>query len=912
MAKVNSTVARPSKGCSTLALFALILSLVLTALFSRGFAPDKVVFSNDGPLGGLMAEVNRMPDVLLGAWHDLNWIGTQSPTPAINLTSLLRLATNPIVFSKIFAPFSLLVLGLCAFAFFSQLGLSPAARILGGLAAALSSHFLSTACWGVASQVIAIGADFLALALLMDDSSRRRWVKVILAGLLVGLNIMEGYDIGAIFSLLVAAFMLYLALLKDWRLGRRLITGILRVATVAFFAAFLASEALFTLISTQIVHIAGMQQDPETKARRWAEATQWSLPPEQTLQLVISGLFGYRMDTPKDMAMCSDYFKDGKYWGRVGEAPGLPRFSGGGEYAGLLVVAVAFWAALQSLRKKDSVFAPLERRLIWFWIGAAIISLLLAFGHYAPFYQFVYMLPYFSTIRNPAKFTHPLHFALIILFAYGIDGLWRRHLAGATAQYPTLKTWWAKVRGFDRRWTIGSVILIGASIFGLLVYASSKPELERYLMTVGFSDPSDAARIASFSLQSVAWFIPILVLVVALLTLILSGRFAGRRANWGAILLGMFLVVDLVRADLPWVIYQNYKIKNATNPLIDVLRDKPYEHRVASLPSFFSDPEFLKMIGLPPQLGQLQAYFDRGICAIEWKQHVYQYYNIQSLEVVQMPRQPQDLLAYEGALQPRPRSSLADISFLVLRRWQLSNTRYFIGAADFLGVLNQLMDPAQHRFRIVQRYDLVPKPEFPIPDQSAFEQWTVVTATNGALALFEFTGALPRVKLYPIWQVNTNDIETLAQLASPSFDPEKTVIVAGGILPPASVATNPPADKVEFASYSPKNIVFKAESSAPSVLLLNDHFDPNWKVLVDGKPETVLRCNYIMRGVFLPPGPHTVQFLFQPSVTPLYVSLSAIALGVILCGLLIGLRNEKQGKGAESTQSSPGAKPRLG
>jgi hypothetical protein len=903
--------------------FVLILAAGLLTLFWRSFSPDETLFSNDGPYGGMMAEHTRADKTVTGYWQDLNWLGSHFPAPSPTPSTALRLLTSPLVFSKFFYPVALLILGSCAWFAFWRWKLSPVACVLGGVAAALSGHFLSTACWGVAAQVICVAMNFLAIGLVADCSSRRRWVSTALAGMAVGMGVMEGYDIGAIFSIFVAAFVLYhswaatssqpvsgLAVGKPSP-ARALIFGIVKVAVVAAFAAFLATQAVSTLVGTQIKNVAGMQQDPETKARRWIEATQWSLPPEQTLQLSISGLFGYRMDTPKDMAMGADCFKDGKYWGRVGEGAGISRFSGGGEYAGLLVVAIAFWAALQSLRKNDSVFAPLQRRLIWFWIGAAIISLLLAFGHYAPFYQFVYMLPYFSTIRNPAKFTHPLHFALIILFAYGIDGLWHRYLTGTTAQYPSLKAWWAKVKGFDRKWTIGSVVFIGVSIFGLLAYASSKPELERFLTNVGFPEPSEAARIASFSLQSAAWFILILMLAIALLTLILSGRFAGRRATWGAALLGLFLVVDLVRADLPWVIYQNYKIKNATNPLIDVLRDKPYEHRVASLPSFFSDPDFMKMVGLPTQLAQLQAYFDHGICAIEWKQHVYQYYNIQSLEVVQMPRQPQDLLAYEGALQPR-RSSLADISVMVLRRWQLSNTRYFVGAADFLGVLNQLMDPAQHRFRIVQRYDLAPKPEFPLPDQSAFEQWTVVPATNGALALFEFTGALPRAKLYPVWQVNTNDSETLAQLASPSFDPEKSVIVAGGVQPPASVATNQPAGKVEFASYAPKNIVFKAESTSPSILLLNDHFDPNWKVFVDGKPETVLRCNYIMRGVFVPPGPHTVQFSFQPSVTPLHVSLSAIVLGLILSGILIGLRDENRGKGVESAQpiqSSAVAKP---
>jgi hypothetical protein len=48
----------------------------------------------------------------------------------------------------------------------------------------------------------------------------------------------------------------------------------------------------------------------------------------------------------------------------------------------------------------------------------------------------------------------------------------------------------------------------------------------------------------------------------------------------------------------------------------------------------------------------------------------------------------------------------------------------------------------------------------------------------------------------------------------------------------------------------------------------------------------LLRCNFIMRGVALTPGSHTVEFHFRPPYQSLYVSLVGLALGVALCGLL--------------------------
>ena len=200
-------------------------------------------------------------------------------------------------------------------------------------------------------------------------------------------------------------------------MAKRMTGGLVSLAVVAVCAGVLAFHALSGLIATQIKGVAGTQQDARTKAERWDWATQWSLPKKEALGIVVPGLFGYRMDTPgggnywggagREPAI--DRWMDG---GRKGEQPGgFMRFSGGGNYAGILVVLVAAWAVFQGFRKKDSVFALASRRWIWFWSAVLLVSLLLAFGRFAPFYQILYLLPYFSTIRNPAKFIHIFNWA---------------------------------------------------------------------------------------------------------------------------------------------------------------------------------------------------------------------------------------------------------------------------------------------------------------------------------------------------------------------------------------------------------------------------------------------------------------------------------------------------------------------
>jgi hypothetical protein len=163
---------------------------------------------------------------------------------------------------------------------------------------------------------------------------------------------------------------------------------------------------------------------------------------------------------------------------------------------------------------------------------------------------------------------------------------------------------------------------------------------------------------------------------------------------------------------------------------------------------------------------------------------------------------------------------------------------------------------------------------------------TATLNTNGQYAVIEFTGALPRASLYSNWQVSTNDQATISLLTNPTFDPRRTVLVSDPIPAGDIAATNNSPGTVEFASYAPKDIRLRAKATGASLLLLNDRYDPNWRVTVDGNPAALLRCNYLMRGVQVPAGEHEVRFQFQPSKNGFYVSLAAL---LVVFGLLASL-----------------------
>lgn len=832
----------------------VLLGGLLALLFSSVFQANQVLFANDGPLAANAAACRAFPAGFRGIWQDLNWLGGSGGSGFPDLTYLCLWLLQPVGFAKFYTPITLLTLGLSAWLFFRRSGFRPAVCLLGSLAAMLNSDFFSYACWGLGTLPLAVAAWFLTLAALISGP-RVGWGRAtILGGLALGMAIMEGFDNGAIFSIYVAAYVMYQAWGERGSSTRRLAWGAVRTAVIAVCAAVLAAQVLTTLIGTQIKGVVGMEEPQKSSRERWDFATQWSLPKVETLGILVPGLFGYRMDTPDG----------GNYWGAVGQTPGwethhqgIPRHSGAGFYGGILVLLLAAWAIAQALRKTDSPFTPGERRTIRFWAWAALISLLFSFGRYAPFYQFVFALPYFSTIRNPIKFLHPLSVALVVLFGYGLQGLFRLGLEAPAEKLASLrahwKSWWATARPADRRWTRLALGWVIASMVGGLIYAGSSSEMSHYLQGVGFQQEL-ADTIFHASLAAVGWYLLFLIVAVGLVALVQCRAFAGPRAKWALLLLGVVLVFDLMRADAPWVVHYDYKEKLATNPLFDLLRDRPYLRRVA-VPNF----------EMPPQL----AFFPNIVN--EWEQHQFQYYNVQALEFTQLPRVPRDYAAFNKAVGSQ-----------AVRLFELTNTRYLLSLAGYLDVINSTWDPQLRRFHVHTWFTLT---------NTLSGEITVVTNTTGPFALIEYAGALPRASLYSHWQVTTNDAETLTNLASPAFDPARTVLVDQPTpAPPSLLPTN--ATPVEFLHYTPKDILLSTRSDRPGVLLLIDRFDPDWHVSVDGQPAPLLRCNFVNRGVFLTAGPHQVEFRYEPSIAMFYVSLGAVLGGLALAGW-VGLSSGK-------------------
>src|SRR5258706_473787 len=82
-----------------------------------------------------------------------------------------------------------------------------------------------------------------ALGVLAMKVPRWSWLRFVLAGLAIGMGVIEGADVGAIFSILLAFFVLYSALTGEGSsVARKIAIAVRDLTIIALFAGFIAAQ----------------------------------------------------------------------------------------------------------------------------------------------------------------------------------------------------------------------------------------------------------------------------------------------------------------------------------------------------------------------------------------------------------------------------------------------------------------------------------------------------------------------------------------------------------------------------------------------------------------------------------------------------------------------------------------------
>jgi hypothetical protein len=114
------------------------------------------------------------------------------------------------------------------------------------------------------------------------------------------------------------------------------------------------------------------------------------------------------------------------------------------------------------------------------------------------------------------------------------------------------------------------------------------------------------------------------------------------------------------------------------------------------------------------------------------------------------------------------------------------------------------------------------------------------------------------------------------------FDSSRTALVEVPPPPlPSSSAAFAGSAQVTFLNDDVMEL--QTHSNAPAFLVTSDVHYPGWQVAVDGQPATIYQTDYLLRGVALPVGTHSVRFEFRPK--RFYVGAAITSVSLLLLAI---------------------------
>jgi hypothetical protein len=93
---------------------------------------------------------------------------------------------------------------------------------------------------------------------------------------------------------------------------------------------------------------------------------------------------------------------------------------------------------------------------------------------------------------------------------------------------------------------------------------------------------------------------------------------------------------------------------------------------------------------------------------------------------------------------------------------------------------------------------------------------------------------------------------------------------------------------IQLTQYQPNHLKYVSNNKNDGFAVFSEmYYSKGWKATIDGKEARIFNVNYVLRGLQIPAGKHTIEFKFEPEVVK---TGSAIALiSTILMVLLVGL-----------------------
>ena len=159
--------------------------------------------------------------------------------------------------------------------------------------------------------------------------------------------------------------------------------------------------------------------------------------------------------------------------------------------------------------------------------------------------------------------------------------------------------------------------------------------------------------------------------------------------------------------------------------------------------------------------------------------------------------------------------------------------------------------------------------------------------------LYRLDGALPRSWFVPAQRVVEDDDAALDAIARPGFEPRRNAVTERRVPGVPERAPRGARGSARFVAYERERVVIRSRADSAGLVVLADTHYPGWKAEVDGREVPVERVDYLLRGVPVPAGAHTVVFRYAPLSWTIGRGVSLLALLGLAVALVAGGRRRR-------------------
>ncbi len=777
----------------------LLLFLIPLIYFAPFLSPNRMIAGSDYLIGGYpfdkwAAEQSSIPLWYPQIFGGMPVLGAPTGGPLAPSHQLKNIIPPQVVMAIGHIIF-LFIGGLGVYLYLKSLKVSQYVAFIGSIAYIFIGNNLSTPYAGHLGRAVSVSLFPFAVFFLQRGLVSKKIFYFLMAGTVSALAFYEGH-----FQMTYYALLFAFAYLMFFLVSHRRENG-LKVSIRLFSYSILTVVFMVCLVSAiWLPTISGLGTAARGVTRGYEYSTSWAMPPLEFIDLVVPTFSGLLNN----------------YWG-------ANYFKLHTEYMGVFPLVLLLIGIFYCFRKS----------LTKFYLGALIVSVLIALGGHTPFFRIPYhLIPGFKFFRGPAMIFYLAAFSIIVIGALGLESVKQRRFKPEEM----------------KKFAIVMAIAIGIYLIIGVILSSSKGQLVSWCKTSFYQQKIGNFEQNYSSFVAGIWRTFLLLIIFGSIVLLIAGN---KIQKWAISAIAIpIIMIDcwtIERRFLPYgsrpeVYYRADEVVNFLKQDKGFYRVFPFQYQHAQ-DSYLMYHNISSVGGyVPNPIQKYQDLIGAGTSVMFNAPNLVRYRNILDILNVKYVISvwiPEELSQYDE----RTQKEIENFKLNFLRRWGIS------------------WQDAHSRLRLVFR-------------------------DRKGQGVYENETALPKAWVVHNFKVVPEE-KVLEELKNPDFDPRATVILEETVEVRRQKTEDIPMyreEEVRIVEYTPNKIIIEVKLTSPGFLVLSENWHPDWKAYIDtcpphsygrrgkqkavgskqkGKRVKVYIANYTLRAVQLDKGKHTVEFVYD-------------------------------------------------